>query len=180
MAGITMMAALAGGALLLVGSSAPTPSAVARDDAAILARFEEMATADLGCAQLAVERARSSDVKAFAGILVREHTMARQMARDAAMQLKVSFKSNPDNKQKAEHERVEKELRERNDIAFDVLFVRHELEYHKALVATINKDWMPAAQSPDLQGFFGQVGAAFEAHVATAEQLSQALGPKRP
>jgi putative membrane protein len=174
------MAVLAGMSLSLMGSSAPGRGARAIDDATILTRFEEMATADLGCAQLAAERAQRGDVKAFAAVLVREHTMARQMARDAALQLKVTLKPNPDNKQKGEHEKIEKELRERNDIAFDVLFVRHELEYHKALVAAINKDWMPAAQSADLQGFLGQVGAAFEAHVATAEQISGALGPKKP
>ncbi len=175
-----LRASLAGLSLTLMGSGAPARLAPAIDDAAILARFEEMATADLGCAQLASDRAQRADVKAFATVLVREHTMARQMARDAALQLKVTLKTNPDNKQKAEHDRVLKELRERNDIAFDVLFVRHELEYHRDLVNAINKDWTPAAQSPDLQGFLGQVGAAFEAHIATAEQIAQSLGPRRP
>ena len=175
-----MIAALSGVSLTLMGSSTPSRGATAFDDAAILNKFAELATADLGCAQLAAEKARSADVRAYAAILVREHTMARQMARDASMQLKFSFKPDPDNSKKSEHERVQKELAQRNDIAFDVLFVRHELEYHKELVQVINKDWIPAAQSADLQGFLGQVGAAFEAHVATAEQLSQALGPKKP
>ena len=61
--------------------------ATAFDDAAILNKFAELATADLGCAQLAAEKARSADVRAYAAILVREHTMARQMARDAERDL---------------------------------------------------------------------------------------------
>jgi putative membrane protein len=176
---VSMIATLSVVALTLMGSAAPRRSRSPADDAGIIARFEEMVSADISCAQLAVERAKGADVKNFATILVREHGMARQMARDVATQIGVRWKPNPDNARAAEHEKVLKELRGRNDIAFDVLFIRHEVEYHKELVDLINKDWMPSAQNPDLQAFFGQVGPAIEAHVKMAETIQQTLGPKR-
>jgi putative membrane protein len=175
----SMIAMLSVVSLTLMGSAAPRPARTPADDAGLIARFEEMVSADVSCAQLAVERAKGTDVKNFATILVREHGMARQMARDVATQIGARWKPNPDNAQAAEHEKMLKELRGRNDIAFDVLFIRHEVEYHRDLVNLINKDWMPSAQNPDLQAFFGQVGPAIEAHAKMAEAMQQQMGPKR-
>jgi len=174
---VSMIAAVSLG---VMGSAAPRHSGTAADDAGIIARFEEMVSADISCAQLAVERAKGTDVKSFATVLVREHGMARQMARDVAAQINVRWKPNPDNARAEEHDKFLKELRQRNDIAFDVLFIRHEVEYHRDLVNLITKDWMPASQSPDLQAFFGQVEPAIEAHAKMAEAIQQQLGPKRP
>ncbi len=175
----SLIAALFVASLALTGSAAPPRADTAADDAALIARFEETVSADVSCAQLAVERAHGTDVRNFATILVREHGMARQMARDVANQLGVKLKSNSDNPRAAEHEKVLKDLRERHDVAFDVLFIRHEVEYHHDLMNLINKEWMPAAQNPDLQAFFGQVGPALEAHAKMAEAIQQQLGPKR-
>jgi len=175
-----MISALSLASLALTGSASPHRTSTSVDDADIIARFEEMVSADVSCAQLAVERAHGTNVKNFASMLVREHGMARQMARDVAAQINVRFKPNADNPRAAEHEKVLKDLRQRDDIAFDVLFIRHEVEYHKALVNLINKEWMPAAQSPDLQAFFGQVGPAIEAHMKMADAIQQSLGPRRP
>jgi len=177
---VSMIAALSVVSLSVMGSAAPRRSGAPADDAGIIARFEEMVSADISCAQLAVERAKGADVKNFATMLVREHGMARQMARDVATQINVRWKPNPGNPRAEEHDRFLKELRQRNDVAFDVLFIRHEVEYHRELVNVISKELMPASQSPDLQAFFGQVEPAIEAHAKMAEAIQQQIGPKRP
>lgn len=176
---VTLIAALTG--LSMLGSSPPSrpAPAPAPDDAAILADFEEMVSADLACAQLASERGHSKDARDFGGVLVREHTMARQMARDAAAQIGVKFKMSSDGPRHSEHDKILRSLRERPDAAFDVLFARHEMEYHKELVELINKQWMPAAKNPDLTAFFGQVGPAFEAHSKMADELWKRVAPAK-
>jgi putative membrane protein len=166
----------------IAGLSLPAPgdaplAAPQRDDAAILRSFEELVSADIGCAQLAAERGHSADVRNFAKTLVSEHGLARQLARDVAMQLNVTFKPNANNARAAEHEKVQKALRERPDVAFDVLFLRHQTEYHQELVNLINKEWLPAAKAEELSGLLSQVGPAFEAHTAMARQLWEQRRP---
>jgi putative membrane protein len=161
--------------------TAATPPGVhaAPDDAAIITRFEEMVSADLPCAQLAMERGHSKEVRDFARQLVSEHGLARQLARDVAMQLNVTLKSGSDGARRAEHARVVKSLQERPDIAFDVLFLRHEVDYHKELTDLINTEWTPAAKSADLSALLSQAGPALEAHGTMAADLWQKVRPDR-
>lgn len=173
-----MLATVAGLSLTLLGSAPPRRSRVTPDDAAIIARFQEMVSVDNACAQLAVEKGHSKEVRDFGALLLREHAMAMQMARDAALQASVKVKPREDNQLRAEHDNVVKSLHERPDNAFDILFVRHEVEYHKALVALITKDLLPAAQSADLGGMLSQVAPAFEAHGKMADDLFQRLTKK--
>src|SRR5512140_262550 len=122
-----LLAGVAGLSLTLLGSAPPPSGHSAPDDASILARFQELVAVDLDCAQLAAERGHSKEVRDFGAILVREHGMARQMTRDIAAQINVTLKPSTDSPQRAEHEKIQRSLRDRPDVAFDVLFVRHEV-----------------------------------------------------
>lgn len=117
-------------------------------------------------------------MKSFARALVSEHGLARQLARDVAAMMNVTLKPMSDNRRRAEHEKVLQGLRERPDAAFDVLFLRHEVEYHKELVDLINKEWLPAAKNADLSALLVQAGPAFEGHGKMANELWQKLVPK--
>ncbi len=163
--------------LSVLGSAPPARPGAVPDDVAILNRFDDLVGADIACAHLAAERGHSAEVKAFARTLVSEHGLARQLARDVAAMMNVTLK--PDGARRAEHERTIKALRERPDAAFDVLFMRHEVDYHKELVDLINKEWVPASKNADLSALLAQVGPAFEGHTKMAEELFQKLGPKK-
>ncbi|MBM3906485.1 MAG: DUF4142 domain-containing protein [Gemmatimonadetes bacterium] len=173
---ILLFTAIAGLSLLATGD-APPAAAAQRDDAAILRSFEEAVSAGIACAQLATERAPSADARNFAKNLVAEHGLARQLARDVAVQLNITLRPNASNARANEHEKVQKALRERPDNAFDILFLRHEVEYHQELVTLIEKEWLPAAKSEDLSSLLSQVKPAFEAHVATARRLWEQRRP---
>lgn len=176
---IFQLAAVVGLSLSVVGSAPPWLPGAVPDDADILNRFDTLVGVDLACAQLAAEKGHSAEVKAFARTLVSEHGLARQLARDVAAMMNVTLKPSADGARRAEHERTLKALRERPDVAFDVLFARHEVEYHKDLVDLINKEWMPAAKHADLIALLVQVGPAFEGHRTMAEALWQKLVPNR-
>jgi putative membrane protein len=173
-----MLATVAGLTLTLLGSAPPRGPRRAPDDATIIARFQEMVSVDNACAQLAVEKAHSKEVRDFAALLLREHGMAMQMARDAALQASVKIKPREDNQLRAEHDNLVKSLRDRPDNAFDILFMRHEVDYHKALAALIANDLIPAAQNPDLSGMLSQVAPAFAAHGKMADDIFQRLSKK--
>jgi putative membrane protein len=174
---VSQLAAVAGLSLAVMGSApAPRPG-IRADDAAILARFDDMVGADVACAQLASERGHSREVRDFAKSLVSEHGLARQLARDVATVMSITLKPMSDSPRRAEHERVLRALRERPDAAFDVLFLRHEVDYHKELVDLINKEWLAAAKNAELSALLMQVAPAFEGHAKMADELWQRLKP---
>ncbi|MBW7932820.1 MAG: DUF4142 domain-containing protein [Gemmatimonadaceae bacterium] len=174
---IFLLATLAN--LAFPSASDPLATMTARpDDASILRSFDNYVSADMGCAQLAAEKGHSKEVRDYARMLVEEHGVARQLIRDASLQLNVTLRPS-DNPRQAEHDKVVKSLRERPDVAFDILFLRHEVEYHKELVELINKEWTPGAKSPDLSSLFAQAGPALEAHATKAQELWQKLRPDR-
>lgn len=164
--------------LSVLGSAPPWRASAVPDDADILNRFDTLVGVDVACAQLAAEKGHSAEVKAFARTLVSEHGLARQLARDVAAIMNVTLKPSADGARRAEHERTVKALRERPDVAFDVLFVRHEVEYHKDLVDLISKEWTPAAKHADLIALLVQVGPAFDGHLKMAEALLQKVVPR--
>lgn len=173
------LAVIAGLSLSAMGSAPPWRASAVPDDAAILNRFSELVGVDIACAQLAAEKGHSADVKAFARTLVSEHGLAQQLARDVASMMNVTLRPSSDGARRAEHERTLKALRERPDVAFDVLFVRHEVEYHKEVVNFINEEWIPAAKHADLSALLVQVGPAFDGHRTMAEALLAKLVPAR-
>jgi putative membrane protein len=176
---VFQMAAVVGLALSVMGSAPPSHLGGVPDDAAILIRFHDLVAVDIACAQLAAERGHSAEVKAFARTLVSEHGLARQLARDVAAMMNVTLKPAAEGARRAQHENTLKGLRERPDAAFDILFVRHEVEYHKDLVDLINKEWIPEAKHADLSALLAQVGPAFEEHTKMAEELFRKLVPNR-
>ena len=176
---VFQLAAVVGLSLSVLGSAPPWHAGAVPDDADILNRFDTLVGVDVSCAQLAAERGHSAEVKAFARTLVSEHGLARQLARDVSSMMNVTLKPSSDGARRAEHERTLKALRERPDVAFDVLFMRHEVEYHKDLVDLINKEWIPAAKNADLSALLVQVGPAFDGHRTMAEALLQKLVPNR-
>lgn len=176
---VFQLTVVVGLSLSVLGSAPPLHAGSVPDDAGILNRFDDLVAVDIACAQLAAEKGHSAEVKAFARTLVSEHGLARQLARDVAVMMNVTLKPSPDGARRAEHERIIKALRERLDIAFDVLFMRHEVEYHKEVVDLINKEWIPAAKNADLSALLVQVGPAFDGHRTMAEGLLQKLGPNR-
>ena len=171
------LATIAGLALSVLASASPWHPAPARDDAAILKNFDDVVNADIGCAQLAADRGHSKEVRDFGRMLVNEHGMAHQLARDAAAQMNITLKPTSDSPRAAEHEKIQKALRERPDIAFDVLFVRHEVEYHRDLVNLIRKEWIPAAKNDDLSSLLSLAAPAFENHLAMATELQKTRVP---
>lgn len=172
------LAVVVGLSLSVLGSAPPWHPDAVPDDADILNRFDTLVGVDLACAQLAVEKGHSAEVKAFARTLVSEHGLARQLARDVAAMMNVTLKPSSEGARRAQHENTLKGLRDRPDAAFDILFVRHEVEYHKDLANLINKEWIPAAKHADLIALLAQVGPAFEGHAAMAEELLRKLVPR--
>jgi putative membrane protein len=149
----------------------------ALDDATIVAIFDATNTADVETGQLAAERGHSKEVRDFGAMLVRDHTMVRQMGRDLAKRLGVTPTPPADDASAKAHAQAMAALRARSGADFDHAFLRHEVAFHAAVIDAITTTLLPAIQNAELKELVVKVAPAFEAHRLAAQNLDQQLAP---
>ena len=145
------------------------------DDPTIIAIFDAANTADIETGRIAVKRGQTKEVRDFGAMLERDHTMVRKMGRDLAQQLKVTPTPPTDGDFAANHAAAVKKLQSVPDKDFDQTFLRHEVDFHAAVIQLINTSLMPAIQNAELKDLVTKVAPAFEAHRAAAANLSKKL-----
>jgi len=150
-------------------ASAQTASKL--DDPTIVAIFDAANTYDMETGSLAATRARSKDVREFAAMLVRDHRNARQQGRDLAKTLQV-VPTPPKNFALAKaHVAAMRSLRGLKGRAFDRAFLKHEIDYHNAVIDAITHTLLPAIQNAQLKDLVTKIAPAFVAHRDRAQNL---------
>ena len=141
------------------------------DDPTIVAIFDAANTYDMEIGSLAASRARSKDVREFAAMLVRDHRNARQQGRDLAKTLHVT-PTPPKNFALAKaHVAAMRSLRGLKGRAFDRAYLKHEVDYHNAVIDAITHTLLPAIQNAQLKDLVTKVAPAFVAHRDRAQNL---------
>ena len=154
-------------------------TSVALDDATIVAIFDAANTADIETGQLAVERGQSREVRDFGAMLVQAHTGVRQSGRDLAARLNVTPTPPKDDAGAAAHAEAMKTLRSLRGAEFDRAFLRHEVEFHAAVIEAVTTTLLPAIQNAELKDLVVKVAPAFEAHRAAAAALEKKLAEEK-
>ncbi|HLV26163.1 MAG TPA: DUF4142 domain-containing protein [Gemmatimonadales bacterium] len=140
-------------------------------DATIVAIFDAANTADMETGQLASERARSSEVKNYGAMLVRDHRQVRQLGRDLARKLGVTPTPPADDQGARDHAAAMRRLREVPAAEFDRAFLQHEVAFHKAVLDAMNSTLIPAIDNQELKDLVEKVAPAFQAHMMAAQAL---------
>lgn len=154
-------------------------TSLALDDATIIAIFDAANTADIETGQLAVERGQSKDVRDFGAMLVQAHTGVRQAGRDLAARLKVTPTPPKDDAGAVAHAKAMEMLRSKQGAEFDRAFLRHEVEFHAAVIDAVQTTLLPAIQNAELEDLVIKVAPAFEAHRAAAAALEKKIAEER-
>jgi len=140
------------------------------DDPTIVAIFDAANTYDVETGSLAA-RARSKDVREFGAMLVRDHRNARQQGRDLAKSLRV-IPTPPKNFALAKaHVAAMHSLRGLKGRAFDRAFLKHEVDFHNAVIDAVTHTLLPAIQNAQLKDLVTKVAPAFVAHRDRAQNL---------
>jgi putative membrane protein len=58
---------------------------------------------------------------------------------------------------------------------FDRAFLRHEVEFHQAVIDAINGTLLPAIQNEELKALVEKIAPAFHAHMVMAQQMEKDL-----
>jgi putative membrane protein len=156
------------------GSTAAA-QATALDDATIVAIFDAANTPDIETGALAEKRGSTREVRDFGAMLARDHEMVRQQGRDLAAKLGVTPTPPKDDRGAKDHAAAMVRLRSLKGAEFDRVFLRHEVEFHQAVIDAINGTLLPAIQNEEVKALVEKVAPAFQAHMAMAQEMEKKL-----
>ena len=163
-------------AALLAAASLPVLAAGPTDPqiAAIVVTANQV---DIDAGKLAEGKTSNKEVKAFAKLMVDDHTGVNRSATELVRKLKVTPEDNPTAQSlKQGGDQNLANLRKLQGAAFDKAYVDHEVAYHQAVLDAMDKTLVPSAQNAELKALLVKVRPAFVAHLEHAKHLQSTLG----
>jgi putative membrane protein len=154
-------------------------SAVAQttlDDRQILAVFDEVNTANIWAARLALSRAHSPEVRELAQMVIADHKAVQQMARDLARKLHIVAIPPSGDANAAALAQTVAMLQSSSGADFDRAYVEHELQFHRSAIDAVKQTLLPAARSAELKGLLTKVLPGFTHHLAETQKAAGVLG----
>lgn len=170
-----------------VGVQAQTPPSAAQNGAAgqigsntKLSSGDEKALKDMAqaninevaAAKIALGKAQSSEVKAFAQKMVEDHSSALTKVQTVAQQKGVELPTEPDAKHKAMAARLEKQ----SGSAFDKMYMENAgTKDHKMVLSKLKSD-ASLIKDPDVKALADAHTPVVEEHLKSAQQMSMKSG----
>ena len=141
------------------------------DDPTIVAIIDAANTYDMETGSLAISKGHSKAVRDFGAMLVRDHRNVRQQGRDLARSLKVIPTPPRDFALAKAHVQAMRSLRSLKGRAFDRAFLKHEVDFHNAVLDAVTHTLLPATQNAQVKDLETKVAPAFVAHRDRAQSL---------
>lgn len=154
--------------------SLPFASASAQDvnDAQIASIVVTANQVDIDAGQLAASQSSNGEVKAFAQLMIADHTSVNKSATDLVAKLNVTPQDNPTSQSlKADGEKNVGHLKTLKGAEFDKAYVDHEVVYHQQVIDALDKTLVPGATNEELKALLIKVRPAFVAHLEHAKRL---------
>jgi putative membrane protein len=145
-------------------------------DANIAAIVVAANNADIAYANMALNKAVSPEVRAFAQRMIADHGGVNSAVTELVTRLGVTPVENSislDLRDKAEV--IRDRLRERNGVDFDRDYIDNEIEYHQGLLRTIDETLMPSASNEEVKGVLRTTRPAVAAHLEHAKRIRPSL-----
>ncbi len=132
---------------------------------------------DIDAGKLAESKTRNKDVKAFADLMVQDHTGVNKAAVDLVHKLGVTPEDNPTSMELKHGGTINLQTLGKLDGArFDRAYIDHEVAYHQAVLDAMDHTLIPSAQNAELKALLVKVQPAFVAHLDHARHLQSTLG----
>jgi putative membrane protein len=149
-----------GSIALLVGlaMTAGAAESVAPTDAQIASIVVTANPVDIDAGKLAVRKTHRKDVRAFAQLMISDHTGVNNSAMDLVTRLHMAPEAGP----------ISGHLQTDGD----------KNEYHQHVLATINELLIPSASNAELKALLVQVEPAFVGHLKHAKRIQATLADK--
>jgi putative membrane protein len=149
-------------------------------DAQIAAIVVTANQVDIDAGKLAAERSTNEKVKAFAQLMVTDHTGVNKAATELVTRLKVAPQQNPTSQAlQSGGDKNLATLKTLTGAAFDKAYVDHEYAYHQQVIDALDKTLIPGATNAELKALLVKVRPAFVAHRDHAKSLQAATSEER-
>jgi len=134
---------------------------------------------DIDAGKLATSKSTNNEIKAFARLMVTDHTAVNKSATDLAAKLKVTPQDNATSQSlKADGEKHTTHLKALKGAAFDRAYIDREVSYHQQVIDALDKTLIPGATNAELKALLVNVRPAFVAHLEHAKRLQASAGEK--
>ena len=131
---------------------------------------------DIDAGKLAASRSTSAEVKAFAQLMVTDHTAVNKSATDLVTKLKVTPQESATSRSlKAGGDTNLAHLKSQKGAAFDKAYVDHEVAYHQQVIDALDNTLIPGATNDELRALLTKTRPAFVAHLDHAKRLQASL-----
>jgi len=131
---------------------------------------------DIAYAKIALEKSKTSAIREFAELMVKDHTAANQAALALVKKLGVTPKDNAFSQALVKNGEAKKaELRGLSGAAFDKAYAQNELAYHQVVVKTVAEQWIPTIQNAEFKKFMTDANEIFRVHQAHAQHMVDGL-----
>jgi putative membrane protein len=153
-------------------SSGSDMSSAALSDEQIGAITEKANTAEIDQAKLAQSKATDERVRSFAAMMIAHHGQAKQKQAS----LKLTTEESPQSRQLAQEASATLQtLQDKSGRDFDRAYIEAQVEAHKRVLETLNRELLPNAKNPQLKAYLQTIKPTIEQHLAQAQQYQQAL-----
>jgi putative membrane protein len=131
---------------------------------------------DIKAAELALQKSKNKEVRAFAQDMLRDHKAVNEKALALLKKLKVTPQDNDTSKSlvKAANDK-EASLKKTDGAAFDKAYADNEVAYHKTVNGALRDTLIPSANNPELKELLQTGLKIFEGHEQHAEQVAKSL-----
>jgi putative membrane protein len=170
-----LISAVLCGALALASATvrAQNPGPTDPQIAAIVVTANQV---DIDAGRLAESRTKSKDVKAFAQLMIADHSGVNKAAVDLVHKLGVTPEDNATSQSlKQGGDANLTNLRTLKGAQFDRAYIDHEVTYHENVLQALDKTLIPDAQNAELKALLVKVRPAFVAHLEHAKALQASL-----
>jgi putative membrane protein len=127
---------------------------------------------DIDAAQLALQRSKNKEVRAFAEDMLRDHKAVNDKALALVKKLNLTPQDNDTSKALLKQARdKQNELKKLNGAAFDKAYAANELAYHKSVNGALESTLIPSATNAELKDLLGTGLKIFQGHQQHAEHV---------
>ncbi len=157
-------------------TSATPASALPPTDAQIAAIVEEANDADIDNGKMAKSKTKNKTIQAFADHMVKDHKQANKELKAVLKKTDIDKTESPTSEGiEKTAEDTAKRLKGLKGADFDKAYVDSEVELHNSVLMSLEKNLIPNAKAPELQGYLKKTREVIAAHLAHAKELQATL-----
>ena len=131
---------------------------------------------DIAYAEIAKEKSKDAEIVKFADTMIRDHNAVLGQASALVKKLGVTPKDNAVSQQLLTGaDKTKKSLRSKSGKAFDKDYIDNEVNYHKAVISTVQNVLIPETENQELKDLLQSILPALNTHLSHAEMVQKAF-----